>query len=118
VLVVAPPAIAALSPITGSGFAPDATVSFGGIAPPVHINNLTSITATAPSHGPGTVDVVVTTGGTTATVHGFTYGTPDPAPLNRSPGSSGDHPDPLPPSRGGPTGGVPDAVPPPRPLFP
>ena len=131
VLVVAPPAITALSPfngpanapttvtITGSGFAPGATVSFGGVPAPVLVNNPTSITAAAPAHGPGTVDVVVTTGGATATVHGFTYGTPDPAPLTRSSGSAGSHPDPLPPSRGGPTmGGTPDAAPPPRPLFP
>jgi hypothetical protein len=130
VLVVAPPAIAALSPfsgpanapttvtITGSGFAPDAHVSFGGAPVPALVNNPTSITATAPAHGPGTVDVVVTTGGSTATVHGFTYGTPGPAPPARASGSTVGPPVNLPP-RGGPTvSGTPDAAPPPRPLFP
>jgi hypothetical protein len=124
VLVVAPPAIAALSPfsgpantitsvtITGSDFAPDATIFFDGSPALAHINNPTSITADAPAHGPGTVDVAVYTGGSAATVHGFTYGTPGPAPPARPPGSPGSHPDPLPPSRGGSTGGVPDAAPP------
>jgi hypothetical protein len=130
VLVIAPPAITALSPfsgptnattnvtITGSGFVPGATVSFGGTPAPVLVNNPTSITTTAPARSPGTVDVVVTTGGATATVHGFTYGAPDPAPPPRLPGAAGNYPDPLPPPRGGPTGGIPDAAPPPRPLFP
>jgi large repetitive protein len=130
-LVVAPPAIAALSPlsgpanatrnvtITGSGFAPGATVSFGGLSAPLtFVNNPTSINTFAPAHSPGTVDVVVTSGGATATVHGFTYGAPDLAPPPRLPGAAGNYPDPLPPSRGGPTGGMPDALPVPRPLFP
>jgi streptogramin lyase len=109
VLVIAPPAITALSPfsgptnattnvtITGSGFVPGATVSFGGTPAPVLVNNPTSITTTAPARSPGTVDVVVTTGGATATVHGFTYGAPDPAPPPRLPGAAGNYPDPLPP---------------------
>jgi streptogramin lyase len=130
VLVIAPLAITSLSPIngpattitsvtiTGVGFAPDATVSFGGIAALARVNSPISITADAPTHGPGTVDVVVTTGGSTATVHGFTYGTSDPAPPPRLPESPVTHPASLPPARGGPTGGAPDPAPPPRPLFP
>lgn len=130
VLLIAPPAITALSPIsgpanaattvtiTGRNFAPGAIVSFGGSVVSSVVNSSTSITATAPTHGPGTVNVAVAISGSTASVDGFTYGTPDAAPPTRPPGSSGMGGDPLPPSRGGPTGGVPDAAPPPRPLFP
>ncbi len=131
VLFLAPPTITRLSPfsgpanattsitITGTGFAPGTTVSFGDTPAAVLVNNPTSITAIAPGHAPGTVDVSVTSGGSTATVRGFTYGTPDPLPPPRPPGSSGRMPDPLPPSRGGSTvSGTPDALPPSRPLFP
>jgi hypothetical protein len=70
---VAAPAVTALTPgtgpttggtgltITGMGFQTGATVSFGGTAATgVTVVNDSSITATAPPHTAGTVDVVVT----------------------------------------------------------
>lgn len=70
---VASPAVTSLTPsagpttggtalsITGTGFLTGATVSFGGTAATgVAVASSTSITATAPSHTAGTVDVVVT----------------------------------------------------------
>jgi len=35
--------------------------------------NSTTITVTAPAHAAGTVDITVTTGGQTGTIHGYTY---------------------------------------------
>jgi hypothetical protein len=67
--------------ISGHGFTPDATVTFGGIAASsVIVNSGTAISATSPAGIAGSVDVVVTTfQGTSATsaVDQFTY---DPAP--------------------------------------
>jgi hypothetical protein len=56
--------------ITGSGFTGATGVSFGGTAAPCFkLNSDTQITACAPAHAPGVVDVSVTTyGGTSATV--------------------------------------------------
>jgi uncharacterized delta-60 repeat protein len=55
-------------------------VSFGGTAASsFSVTNATTLTATTPAHAPGTVDVVVTTFGGTATGTGFfTYLTPPP----------------------------------------
>lgn len=76
-----PPAVATISPnsgpeaggtvvtITGANFTPDSSVSFGGFpAESVTVNSPTSISATAPAHCPGTVDVTVTTPGGTSPV--------------------------------------------------
>jgi hypothetical protein len=55
--------------ITGSGFSSASTVAFGGVAASFSINNDGSITAFAPAHAAGTVDVTVTSpGGTSAAV--------------------------------------------------
>jgi hypothetical protein len=62
--------------ITGTAFAPPATVSFGGVAASnVVVKNGSRITATAPA-GSGTVDVTVTTNGGTSVTSAadrFTY---------------------------------------------
>jgi hypothetical protein len=68
--------------ITGTGFAPGATVSVGGSAATgVNVVNSTTITATTPAHAAGVVSVTVTNPdaqiGTLAS--GFTYTAP-PAP--------------------------------------
>jgi hypothetical protein len=101
--IVAPPAVTGVSPasgstaggntvtITGTGFqaasgqlAAD-SVSFGGTpATNVTVNSPTSITATAPAGGAGTVDVTVTdpnTGATSATgtADQYTYAAPPPS---------------------------------------
>ncbi len=103
--IVAPPAVTAISPstgstlggntvtITGTGFQATSgalaadTVSFGGTpATDVTVNSPTSITATAPSGSAGAVDVTVTdpnTGATsaTSTADQYTYVTPSNAPV-------------------------------------
>jgi len=53
--------------ITGTGFTGTSAVSFGGVAATFTVNTATRITATAPAHAAGTVNVVVTTPGGTAT---------------------------------------------------
>jgi len=54
--------------ISGSGFSSASVVSFGGVGAGFSINNDGSITAFAPMHAPGTVDVTVSSpGGTSAT---------------------------------------------------
>ncbi|MBV8194741.1 MAG: IPT/TIG domain-containing protein, partial [Candidatus Dormibacteraeota bacterium] len=67
--------------VTGTGFASDASVSFGGApATNVIVDSPTSITATSPSvNGPASVDVVVTTFGGATPITGadsFSYGAP------------------------------------------
>jgi hypothetical protein len=62
--------------VSGTGFAPGATVSFGGaVATGVIVNSSTSISATTPAHAAGTVNIVATNpdlqSGTLA--NGFTY---------------------------------------------
>jgi hypothetical protein len=78
---IATPAVTSVSPsagptaggtsvaISGTGFTGATAVSFGGTpATSFTVNTATSITATAPAHALGTVDVTVTTaGGTSAT---------------------------------------------------
>ena len=55
--------------ITGSGFSSASIVAFGGVGAGFSINNDGSITAFAPAHAAGTVDVTVTSpGGTSAAV--------------------------------------------------
>ena len=69
--------------VTGTGFAAGATVSFGGTAASgVVVSSATSITATAPAHAAGGVDVVVTnTDGQNGRLSGgFTYNAPAPPP--------------------------------------
>ncbi len=68
--------------ITGSGFASGATVAVGGTAATnVVVVSSTTITARTPAHAAGTVDVVVTMGGTSAQKSAaFTYLPVDPPP--------------------------------------
>jgi len=89
--------------ITGVGFSAGTTVSFGGAAPTnVRIVNSTTITATAPAHAPGSVDVTVShPDGTLATLPDDFVFTPDPPPSPR-------------PFPGTPVPGLPSAVPPGR----
>jgi plastocyanin len=65
--------------INGSGFGSNATVTFGGVAATnVTVNTSTSITATAPAHAAGKVDVVVTNSDsqTGTLAQSFTYAAP------------------------------------------
>jgi hypothetical protein len=61
--------------IVGSGFEPGAVVTLGATATDVTVVNSTTITATAPTHPAGTVDVIVTNaGGQSARLNGgFSY---------------------------------------------
>jgi len=71
--------------ITGSGFQPSATVTFGGTAATnVVVVSDTTITATTPAHSPGTIDVVVTNldGRSGTLTAGFTYTNTPLAPAN------------------------------------
>ncbi|WP_216673652.1 IPT/TIG domain-containing protein, partial [Pyxidicoccus fallax] len=83
--------------LSGSGFAPGARVTFGGVAAPsVEVASPSSLTATTPAHAAGRVDVIVTNpDGQGATLPGaFTYEAgPPPVLAGVSPASG--------PSRGG-----------------
>ena len=75
---VAPGAGSAGTTVTlqGSGFAPGASVAFGGVAATnVLVSGSTKLTATVPAHAAGAVDVVVTNpNGQSATLpSGFNY---------------------------------------------
>ncbi|MBV9950386.1 MAG: IPT/TIG domain-containing protein [Acidimicrobiia bacterium] len=72
--------------VTGSGFTGATSVSFGGTAATgVTVVDDMTITATAPAHAAGSVDVVVTTPDTSGTAtDGFTYNAA-PASLDLSP---------------------------------
>ncbi len=61
--------------ITGTGFAPDATVTFGGTAATsVVVKNPTTITCVTPAKTAGAYTVAVTTtGGTGSKTNAFTY---------------------------------------------
>ncbi|GEM00381.1 carboxypeptidase regulatory-like domain-containing protein [Cellulomonas terrae] len=81
----AAPAITSLAPatgtvlggeqvtITGTGFGPDSTVTFGGVAATVAVEAPTTLVATAPAHAAGPVDVVVTTQGQASAPATYTY---------------------------------------------
>ncbi len=99
-----PPAIASISPtvgnttggtsvtISGSGFQPGATVTFGGTAATnVTVVNVTTVTATTPAHTAGAVDVVVTNFDTRSSTlaGGFTYATTPPPGISGVSPSSG-----------------------------
>ncbi len=77
--------------ISGRDLNPASSVTFGGVpATSFVVNNSLSITAVAPAHVAGTVDVVVTTpGGTTSTSSAdqFTYAAPAPTVTSVSPSS-------------------------------
>ncbi|MBR7627542.1 tandem-95 repeat protein [Aeromonas popoffii] len=66
--------------LTGTNLTGATAVSFGGTAATGYIvNNATTITATTPAHAAGTVNVVVTTPGGSATLtNGYTYNVPAP----------------------------------------
>jgi hypothetical protein len=61
--------------VSGSGFKPGTTISFGGIAVEASVVGSSRINALTPAHPEGTVDVVVTLpGGDSLTLaHGYTY---------------------------------------------
>ena len=67
--------------VSGSGFAEGAAVAFGGVAASsVAVSGPTSLTAVAPQHPAGSVDVGVSVGGVRASVPGaFTYVVPTAA---------------------------------------
>jgi hypothetical protein len=76
--------------ITGTNFRSGATVKFGGVsATNVSVTSATSITATAPAHPLGKVDVVVTNSDLQSAtfVQGFTYTAAGPTITAVSPGS-------------------------------
>jgi hypothetical protein len=72
--------------LTGSGFAEDAIVRFGGVAATgVTFVSPNLLTAIVPAHAAGNVDVSVRIGSTTTTsASAFTYGQPPPLPRRRS----------------------------------
>src|SRR5205085_1484183 len=67
--------------ITGVGFTSASAVTFGGTAAAYVIVSDTSISATAPPHTRGLVDIVVTVGGNTAS-HPFAYINTAPTGVN------------------------------------
>jgi hypothetical protein len=75
--------------ISGTGFLTNPSVKFGGVAATNVSATATSITATAPAHAAGKVDVVVTnTDGQSATLtQAFTYALPSPTISSISPNS-------------------------------
>src|SRR5581483_4364617 len=80
--------------VTGTGFLDASAVTFGGVAATgFSIDSATQITATAPAHAAGNVDVVVTNGvgsSTTWAADTFTYGVPAVTALStRSAGTAG-----------------------------
>jgi hypothetical protein len=66
--------------ITGTNLAAVSSVTFGGaVAPSYRVNSATSITATTPAHGAGSVDVAATNAqGTSVAKSAFTYAVPSP----------------------------------------
>lgn len=79
--------------ITGTGFIPGATVSFGGVAGyGVAVHSLTSLTVYNPAHAGGVVDVTVTTTGGTSALSAadhFTFVAPGSGPTGGTGGSGG-----------------------------
>ena len=84
---VAPPALSSLNPTTGpttggtsvtidgTNLSGASSVTFGGAAATITTNTATQITVTTPAGSAGAVNVVVTTGGGSATLpNGYTYG--------------------------------------------
>lgn len=60
--------------VTGAGFVPSASVTFGGVpGTSVLVTSPTSLTVNAPAHAVGAAPVVVKTGGQTAAPKSFTY---------------------------------------------
>lgn len=99
--IIPPPTLTGLSPngglttggtsvvISGTGFTGATAVTFGGTAATSFtVNSATGITATAPAHAAGTIDVVVTApGGTSApsAASKYTYQLPPPTITGLSP---------------------------------
>jgi hypothetical protein len=102
--------------IRGGGFGGTTSVSFGGAAATTVSVSATTITVTTPAHGPGAVDVAVTSGGQTRTLTGaYTYGALAPLPPQKPnpPAGGPPPPNPLPAARPGVPG---DPNTPPNPL--
>jgi plastocyanin len=77
--------------INGSNFSSTGTttVTFGGVAATVRAVNSSAIVGTTPPHDAGAVDVVVNTGGRTATASGaFTYAAPSVTSISPNTGST------------------------------
>lgn len=97
-----------------------AVVTFGMSQATVVSATATQIVVTAPAHGAGAVNVVVTSGGVASNSLSYTYGIVTPAPMPRLPAATpvpGTPPAPMPPARSPaipPTGTVPAPLPQPR----
>jgi predicted outer membrane repeat protein len=106
--------------LIGTGYAPGATVTFGGLTATVTNATNTTITVTAPSHpAAGSVNVVVTVNGQQVTLPGgYTYDVTSPLPPAQPSLPVTGSPDPLPsaPRPSGPTLGP--GTPTPAPLPP
>jgi plastocyanin len=77
--------------INGSNFSSSGTttVTFGGVAATVRAVNSSAILGTTPAHAAGAVDVVVNTGGQTATAsNAFTYVAPSVTSISPNTGST------------------------------
>ena len=70
--------------ITGTGFQSRATVAFGGAPGTAYAENSTTIHVTAPPHGPGAVEVLVTNpdGQAARLTGGYTYASPSSFDFN------------------------------------
>jgi cytochrome c peroxidase len=77
--------------ISGSGFAPGATVTFGGVPATTSFSTETFIDVTTPPHGAGSVDVIVTNpnAATVTKVSGFTYVLPTIVSISPNSGNTG-----------------------------
>ncbi|WP_315095701.1 carboxypeptidase regulatory-like domain-containing protein [uncultured Cellulomonas sp.] len=86
ITAVSPPTVSALGgtqvTLTGTGFDPDASVTFGGLlAADVVVESATSLRATAPPHAAGVVPVVVSTGSGGPSVAATLTYAPEPTTL-------------------------------------
>ncbi|MGI8855536.1 MAG: IPT/TIG domain-containing protein [Thermomicrobiales bacterium] len=106
--------------LTGLGFGSDAgnvIATIGDMSAPVVSVTNTQLVVTVPAHVAGTVSVVVTVNGQSATVtNGYTYGMVNALPPSKPPGGVGGSPGPLPQARpAGVAQSSPNPLPAPRP---